>query len=151
MPPEARLVRFLLIEDDPDHAHLIRRSLKRSRVANNLVHFPDGQAGLNYLRGEGEHSERMLPDVVLLDLRLPGLSGHEVLKAIRADENLAHIQVVILTTSADERDRETAAKLNANSYLIKPLEFSQFQKMVDDLSFYWGVWNLTPSLDEDNS
>lgn len=137
-----QLIRFLLIEDDPDHAHLIRRSLKRSRVLNKVTHFSNGLDGLSYLREQATSPEGRLPDVLLLDLRLPGLSGHEVLEQVRNDEKLKHLQVVILTTSSDEADRQRAKELNANSYVLKPLDFQRFQAMISDLSLYWGVWNL---------
>lgn len=144
-----RLVRFLLVEDDEDHAALVKRSLTRSRIANEVQHVADGVMALKYLRGEDPYTDRRLPDVVLLDLNLPKLSGHDVLAAIRSERQLEHLPIVILTTSDAETDRAMAYEHHANSYVVKPLDFSQFRKLVDDLSLYWGVWNRPPPVRDD--
>lgn len=143
-----KLIRFLLVEDDDDHAAIVLRSLKRSRVANQVDHVSDGAAAIAFLRKQGEFANRQCPDVVLLDLNLPKLNGHQVLSAIRSDAAIAHLPVVILTTSDAETDRAKAYDHHANSYVVKPLDFTQFRKMVDDLCLYWGVWNRpAPELD----
>lgn len=139
--PNSRLVRFLLVEDNDDHAMLVQRSLQRSTVATFVDRVADGVRALRYLRKEGEYSERLRPDVVLLDLKLPKLDGHEVLAIIKADPALQDLPVVVLTTSATEADRARAYASHANSYLVKPLDFNQFQRLVQDMSVYWGVWN----------
>ncbi len=138
---EPRLVNFLLVEDDDDHAHLVSRNLRKSRVVNQIVRVADGADALAFLRREGEYADAARPDVVLLDLKLPKVDGHEVLTAIKSDAELQDIPVVVLTTSDAETDRAKAYHLHANSYLVKPLDFEQFRKMVQELSFYWGVWN----------
>lgn len=140
-PDELHLMNFLLVEDDDDHAEIMLRTIKDNRVANSMHRVADGEEALSYLRAEGEHSERLLPDIILLDLKLPKLSGHELLKIIKADPDLLAIPVVILTTSGAESDREKAYKLHANSYIVKPVNFTRFRRMVNDLSLYWGVWS----------
>jgi len=137
----ARLLNFLLVEDDVDHAELVIRSLARNRVSNAVEHLKDGEEALAYLRREGPWADRPRPDVILLDLKLPRLDGHEVLAAIKADPNLRPIPVVVMTTSDAESDRERAYAQHANSYLVKPVDFAKFRQMVNDLSLYWGVWN----------
>lgn len=139
------LVKFLMIDDDDDHIKLVARSLAKERIGNSFVWFTDGVQALQYLRREGEHANAPRPDVILLDLKLPKMDGHEVLAAIKADKNLAGIPVVVLTTSNAEIDRCKAYNLHANSYLVKPVDMKSFQQMVRDLSLYWGVWNIPGS------
>jgi CheY-like chemotaxis protein len=136
-----RLVHFLLIEDDDGHAELVQRSLHKERVQNTLDRVKDGAAAISYLRNEPPYEDAHRPDVVLLDLKLPKVDGHEVLRIIKADPAMQSIPVVVLTTSDAEADREQAYALNANSYLVKPIDFDQFRRIVKDLSLYWGVWN----------
>jgi CheY-like chemotaxis protein len=138
---DANLLHFLLVEDDDDHAAIVERTLKRNRVANTLDRVADGVEALEYVRRQGDYAERPRPDVILLDLKLPKVDGHEVLAGIKEDEDLLTIPVVILTTSDAETDRAKAYKHHANSYLVKPIDFKRFRQMVKDLSLYWGVWN----------
>jgi len=138
---DSRLLRFLLVEDDEDHAEIVLHSLAEHRVSNAVDHVLDGEAALQYLRREGQYADSPRPDVILLDLKLPKLDGHEVLEQIKADHDLRSIPVVVLTTSDAESDRTRAYENFANSYLVKPLNFDQFNKMVEDLGLYWGVWN----------
>ena len=138
---ETRMLRFLLAEDDDDHAELILRNLKRNRVGNVVDHVRDGVEALDFLYRRGPYAGRLRPDVLLLDLNMPRLGGHEVLVTIKQDPNLCCIPAVILTTSDAESDRLRAYRHHANSYLVKPLDFAQFSKMVDELSLYWGIWN----------
>lgn len=136
-----RLLHFLLIEDDDDHATIVIRTLKNNRIANRVDRVADGREGLDYLKRQGAYQDASRPDVVLLDLKLPKVDGHEVLAQVKEDPELRSIPVVVLTTSAAERDRQSAYRLHANSYLVKPVDFEQFRTMVSDLGFYWGVWN----------
>jgi CheY-like chemotaxis protein len=144
---EAKLVHFLLVEDDDSHAEITIRSLKRNRVSNTVDRVSDGVQALEYLRQQGAFQGRPRPDVVLLDLKLPKRDGHEVLAEIKDDLELQAIPVVILTTSDAESDRAKAYHHHANSYLVKPLDFDRFRQMVNDLSLYWGVWNRPTSED----
>jgi len=137
-------VRFLLVEDDDSHALLVMRNLERARVVNTVDRVSDGAAALAYLRAEDPYQKRVAPDVVLLDLKLPKIDGLEVLERIKNDEQLRKIPVVILTTSDAERDRTRAYDNHVNSYVVKPIDFEQFQNMIKDLGFYWAIWNCRP-------
>jgi CheY-like chemotaxis protein len=138
------LVNFLLVEDDDNHAHLVTRSLNKARVTNRVFRVKDGLEAMSYLRQQGIYSTQPRPDVVLLDLKLPKMDGHEVLAEIKRDADLKLIPVVIMTTSDAETDREIAYEHHANSYVVKPVDFEKFRKLVDDLSLYWSVWNESP-------
>ena len=138
---------ILFVEDNPDHAELVMRSFEDHRVANQIHHLTDGEAALDYLLRRGVYSDpekSPRPHVVLLDLRLPKVDGLEVLKIIRSSEGLEKIPVVILTTSHAELDVDRAYEYHANSYLVKPLDFDKFTKLMDDLGFYWLGWNHYP-------
>jgi CheY-like chemotaxis protein len=137
----------LLVEDNPDHAELVKRSLGEHRVANRIVHVSDGQAALNYLLHQGEFQNPATsphPHVVLLDLRLPRVDGLQVLQVLKETDTLRQIPVVILTTSEAEQDIVRAYNSHANSYLVKPVGFEEFEKMMQDLGFYWLAWNTNP-------
>lgn len=134
-------VNFLLVEDDDDHARLVVRHIERTRFGNVLHRVKDGEAALAYLRREREYAYMPRPDVVLLDLNLPKFSGHEVLEELKKDEELRRIPVVVLTTSAAEADRLRAYDLHVNSYLVKPMNYDEFSRMIEELGRYWGGWN----------
>jgi CheY-like chemotaxis protein len=138
---------ILLVEDDPAHAEIVRRNFVNFRMANRLMHVADGQQALDYLfRRETfqDPNQSPRPNLILLDLRLPKVDGLEVLTAIKADAELARIPVVVLTTSAAEVDMAKAYGNHANSYLVKPVDFPQFLKLMDALGYYWLVWNQFP-------
>jgi CheY-like chemotaxis protein len=145
-PP--RPTRFLVVEDDDDHAEIVIRTLKRHASQKTIDRAIDGVQALSYLHREGAFEGNALPDVILLDLKLPKKDGHEVLADIKGDEELRLIPVVILTTSDAEVDRLRAYRLSANSYLVKPLDGDQFDKMIRDLCLYWATWNRGPSGDQ---
>jgi len=139
-----RPLHFLLVEDDDDHADLVLSSLQDARVLNTFSRVATGMDALAYVRAEGVYATATRPDVILLDLKLPMIDGHEVLATIKADPKLCGIPVVVLTTSAAEVDVVRAYQLNANSYLCKPVDFEKFQAMISDLKLYWCVWNVPP-------
>lgn len=146
----AEPVLVMLVEDNPDHAELVIRTLEEHRVANRVRHFLDGQSALDYLflRGEfADPGEHVRPHVILLDLRLPRVDGIDVLKKIKEDEKLKTIPVVILTTSEAKRDVAKAYSNHANSYLVKPVGFEEFRELMDHLGFYWLGWNTNPKTD----
>ena len=138
---------ILLVEDNPDDVKLTMRALKKSNVLNEVVVAQDGAEALDYLFCAGKYSGRdknIMPQVVLLDLKMPKVDGLEVLKRMRADERTRLLPVVILTTSSEERDRISSYKLGANSYVRKPVDFNQFVEAVQQLGLYWLVLNETP-------
>ncbi|MBL7687644.1 MAG: response regulator [Bdellovibrionaceae bacterium] len=141
---QRKKVHFLLVEDDESHAEIIKRGLNRARVNNTLDWVQDGQMAMDFLKKRNGFESRSEPDLVILDLKLPKKNGHEVLSEIRADPSLETIPVVILSTSGAESDRTLSYKLRTNSYLVKPLDYDCFKKLIDDLSFYWGTWNAPP-------
>jgi len=141
----------MLVEDNIDHAELVIRTMEEHRIANKVRHFLDGQSALDYLFRRGEYSEFIdphRPHVILLDLRLPRVDGIDVLKAIKEDAELKSIPVVVLTTSEAEKDVAKAYYNHANSYLVKPVGFEDFKKLMDDLGFYWLGWNINPDIKE---
>jgi len=144
MATKSRPVHFLLVEDDDSHVELIELALADNRVANTIHRVADGIEAMRYLNSEGEHAGRILPDVVLLDLKLPRMDGLEVLSAIKKDPVLHTLPVVVLTTSSAEADRAKAYEFHANSYVVKPLDFNQFHRMVKELHLYWSAWNEPP-------
>ncbi|MBN1845743.1 MAG: response regulator [Sedimentisphaerales bacterium] len=140
-------IQILLIEDNPGHAELVIRTLEHHRIANQIVTLPDGQAALDYLFGRAPYDQpasATRPHVILLDLRLPKIDGLEVLREIKNDPVLRRIPVVILTTSKAEQDVARAYEYHANSYLVKPVDFTKFSQMMQDLGFYWLGWNCSP-------
>src|SRR5262249_10559363 len=108
----------------------------------SAAHVLDGAGALEYLRRQGPFEGHPLPDIMLLDLKLPKVDGFEVLAEVKADPGLRHIPVIVLSTSSSEADRRRAYDLHANSYLAKPLDFAQFEQMIADMKLYWCDWNL---------
>jgi two-component system, response regulator len=138
---------ILLVEDNPDDVKLTMRALKKSNILNEVVIAQDGAEALDYLFCTGKYSGRdknTMPQVVLLDLKMPKVDGLEVLQRIRADERTRLLPVVILTTSNEDRDRVSGYKLGANSYVRKPVDFNQFVEAVQQLGLYWLVLNEAP-------
>lgn len=138
---------ILLVEDNPSDIGLTQRALDKSHIANKMVVVEDGQEALDYLFGSGQYSGRdvkRLPALVLLDLKLPRVSGLEVLRQIRADERTSRLPVVILTTSQEEQDIAQSYDLHANSYIRKPVDFTQFVQAVQQMGLYWLVLNEPP-------
>jgi CheY-like chemotaxis protein len=137
----------MLVEDNIDHAELIIRTLSEHHVTNKIRHFLDGQSALDYLLRQGEFSnpaQSPRPHIILLDLRLPRVDGLDVLRVIKESSDLQYIPVIVLTTSEAERDVARAYINHANSYLVKPVGFDEFNKLMEDLGFYWLEWNTTP-------
>jgi len=138
---------ILLVEDNPDDVKLTLRALKKSNIRNEVVVASDGVKALDYLFGTGEYSGRdtsKVPQVILLDLNMPRLGGIEVLQRMRADERTKLLPVVVLTTSNEDAGRIDSYRLGANSYVIKPVDFDQFAKAVQQLGLYWLVLNEAP-------
>ncbi|MFP4381290.1 MAG: response regulator [Candidatus Sumerlaeia bacterium] len=137
-------LKVLLVEDNPDHAELVRRSFEDHCVTNTIFHVQDGEEALDYLfqRNKYDAAEKCpRPHLVLLDLRLPKVDGLQVLKEIKTNEKLKSIPVVVLTTSNAERDLAGAYEHYVNSYLTKPVDFQKFTELMKILGFYWLGWN----------
>jgi len=138
---------ILLVEDNPDDEALTLRALKKNDFQNEVIVARDGAQALDYLFATGEHEEhaaRVVPQLVLLDLKLPRVDGLEVLRRIRADERTRLLPVVILTSSREQRDLVEGYGSGANSYIRKPVDFGQFVEAVRQLGLYWLVLNETP-------
>jgi two-component system response regulator len=138
---------ILLVEDNPDDEALTLRALRKANVGNEVAVVRDGVEALDFLFGSGAHGggdPSRMPQVVLLDLKLPKVDGLEVLRRIRADERTRLLPVVILTSSDEEQDRIAGYALGANSYVRKPVEFAQFADAVRQLGLYWLMLNEPP-------
>jgi len=138
---------ILLVEDNPDDVKLTLRALEKSRISNEVTVARDGVEALDYLFGTGRFEGRdteLMPQVVLLDLKMPKIDGIEVLRRIRSDERTKLLPVVILTTSNEDKDRIETYRLGANSYIRKPVDFNQFAEAVKQLGLYWLVLNEPP-------
>lgn len=137
MHEAGRPIDILMIEDNPYDVRLTQEAFKDAKVCNNLSVASDGDHALRFLRREGEFSGAPRPDLILLDLNLPGKNGREVLEEIKRDPDLKRIPVVILTTSGDEKDILRAYELHVNAYIKKPVDLDQFIKIVEAVEDFW--------------
>jgi len=138
---------ILLVEDNKMDVELILEAFKEARLGNKIQVAMTGEQAVEYLFGEGEYADRgsyPLPDLILLDLKLPGIDGHEILRRVKAEERLKRIPAVILTSSKDEGDRALSYDIGANSYLVKPVDFDEFIKVAQRVADYWLVLNIGP-------
>jgi len=142
-------VDILLVEDNPRDAELTLRALRRRNLADRLLVVEDGAEALDFIFCRGRYTERQMtspPKVVLLDMRLPKLNGLEVLREIKADKRTHSIPVVMITSSREDPDIQTAYELGANSYVVKPVEFDAFIDAMSRLGFYWLLVNQGTSI-----
>ncbi len=140
-----RPIEILLVEDSPSDANLTIREFSKAKIANNLHWVEDGDTAMEYLRKQGEFTDVPRPDLILLDLNLPGMDGREVLEEVKSDPELKRIPIVILTTSNDEQDVLRSYNLNANCYVTKPIDIEQFINVVQLIKDFWLAAVLLPS------
>jgi CheY-like chemotaxis protein len=137
---------ILLVEDNPDDVELTERAFKRSHLGNRVVTKRDGQEALDYLLGAGDEAHApLLPDVILLDLNMPRVSGLEVLRRVRAAKRTRYLPVVVLSTSDEQRDIADSYRLGANSYIRKPVDMHEFFDAIRSVETYWTVRNIPPT------
>ena len=142
-------VEILLVEDNPNDAKLTLRALKKNNLINEVFVVKDGVEALDYIFAENEYSYRSIdnsPKVIFLDLKLPKVNGIEVLEKIKGDSRTRNIPVVVLTSSAEDRDLKRCYELGANSYIVKPVDFESFMEAVTRLGFYWLLLNKTTAI-----
>jgi len=140
--------RILLVEDNPNDVELTIEALKEHNLANAVDVVRDGEEALDYLYCRGPFKSRLNgnPAVILLDLKLPKVNGHEVLKKIRSEQHLKLLPVVVLTSSREEQDLIESYKLGANAYVVKPVDFNQFMEAVKELGIFWAIINEPPPI-----
>ena len=135
--PDTEPVTILLVEDDPGHARLIERNLRRAHMTNEIITLRDGQTAVDYLFGEERRP--LLPLLMLLDLNLPGLSGFQVLERLKAERRTKHIPVICLTTTDNPQDIERCYALGCNVYITKPVAYAQFSESIRQLGLFLAV------------
>jgi len=141
-------IEILLIEDNLNDAELTSRALFKNKIANQITHLKDGAEALEFLFGTGKYKGRDTdnkPKVILLDLKMPKVSGIEVLEQIKTDSNTKTIPVVVLTSSKEHPDIEKCYRLGVNSYIVKPVDFENFSRAVAELGLYWLLLNQPPT------
>ena len=140
-------IEILLIEDNLSDAEMTIRALRKSNIANKIVHLEDGFEAIEFIFGTGEYANRNisnLPKVILLDLKMPRMDGIEVLLKIKGDKRTKKIPVVMLTSSKEDPDIQTCYVLGVNAYVVKPVEINAFSKAISDLGLFWLVINQAP-------
>ena len=143
--PTFRAVEILLVEDNQDDVILTRRGFELTRLPVNLHHVENGEECMAFLRKTGDYAAVPTPDLILLDLNMPVMDGREVLAELVADEGLRRIPVVVLTTSADERDILDMYRFRCSSYIVKPVDFDRFLAAIQSLGHYWFTVAVLPS------
>lgn len=143
---ELALKPILLVEDNPNDLELTLAALGKTQLANQIISLRDGAEALDYIFRRGAHRNRALgnPAVILLDLKLPKVTGLEVLEQIKADGTLHNVPIVMLTSSREEKDLVRSYNLGVNAYVVKPVGFHQFIKAISDLGVFWGELNESP-------
>jgi two-component system, response regulator len=136
-----KMVEILLVEDSPEDAELVIRTLKKNHLANNLLHVQDGEEALNFLFND---SNSRMPKVILLDLKMPKVDGIQVIQQLKSHPEKRMIPIVVLTSSKEERDIIESYRLGVNAYIVKPVEFDKFVKAISDIGLFWLIMNQPP-------
>jgi two-component system, response regulator len=144
MIEQRKIVDILLIEDDPNDAELAIRQLNKHNLVNCIIHLKDGDAALSYFFDEGRVKDFDRPKVILLDLKLPKISGIEVLRHLKANPNTKKLPVIVMTSSQQQSDLTECYELGVNSYIVKPVEFTNFAKVIREVGLYWLLVNKQP-------
>lgn len=132
---------LLLVEDNAAHAKLAAMAIANAPTPASVDRVPDGEQALAYLAGRAPFEDRLRPDLILLDLRAPKVNGIELLKVVKSDAGLRSIPVVVLSSAVSPADAQNAYHHHANSFLTKPLDYEEYQRMMSDLLRYWATWN----------
>lgn len=140
-----RPAEVLLVEDNDDDVELTKIGFKRAKFAVNLRNVRNGEECMAFLRKEGKYADAPTPDLILLDLNMPRMDGREVLEEVTHDEHLNHLPIVVLTTSDAHKDVLMSYKLRCNSYIVKPIDFQNFSKVIQSLADYWFTLVVLPS------
>jgi two-component system response regulator len=144
---ETRKIDIVLVEDNPDDADLTMRALKKNGLASSIIHLQDGEEALDFIFCKGAYSGRVfgeLPRLLILDLKMPKVDGIEVLRQVKSDSRTRALPVVLFTSSNEERDIAKSYQSGVNSYIVKPVEFESFVKVVSDVGLYWLSLNQIP-------
>lgn len=141
---DQRPKRLLMVEDNPAHAKLMRMQLQQAPCPVEIDWVQDGEQALDYLYHRAPFENKPLPDLILLDLNLPRINGHQVLHELKGDETLQAIPVVMITTSPTQADMQRAYEESVNAYLVKPTDFSELRRMLKHTASFWCGWNRTP-------
>ena len=142
-----RQARILLVEDNRMDVELTLDAFKEARLSNAVHVASTGEQALEYMRGENQYADRQthpLPDLILLDLKLPGVGGHEVLRQIKSEPELKRIPIIVLTSSLEESDRIKSYDYGVNSFLVKPVSFDGFLEVIKEINVYWLTLNVRP-------
>lgn len=151
MTEKSKIIKILLVEDNPDDIQITERALKEAKVINKLWIVRDGQEALDFLEHKGQYqdvSNNLKPGLIILDINLPKVNGLEVLKVIKEDNNLKRIPTVVLTVSRRDEDIIRGYNYGCNSFIQKPVEFDKFVEAVKLIGLYWGLLNIEPSNNE---
>jgi two-component system response regulator len=137
-------IEILLVEDNPDDAQLTMLALEENHIVNHIIHLKDGAEALDYIYNEGIYAgtpAHTKPKVILLDLKMPKVNGLEVLQRLKSDVNMKKIPIIVFTSSDEDPDVKECYNLGVNSYVVKPLNFDQFKKAINEIGLYWAVLN----------
>ncbi|MET0634653.1 MAG: response regulator [Chitinophagaceae bacterium] len=140
-------INILLVEDNSSDAEMTITALNEHNLANKLLHVKNGEEAIDYIFAEGKYRGRQMddkPKVILLDLKMPKVNGIEVLQKLKSDERTKNIPIVVLTSSKEDPDIQKCYDLGVNSYVVKPVEFDEFQKAISELGLYWMTFNQLP-------